>query len=351
MPIRSMSFWILVWVLVSALVGGVTGGDVLIVARKAAGTPPATKGGLHIPQGRRVNFTTHLQDGGGKQWDIQSGLNIGRGTNSAYSGAMYCQISGSNVYSQGYGWKSADGDEIEIGPWSRNNVKVYRRIKVYKDQPLARWLDIFENPTTNNISVQISVYTNRNYTIRNTTTNSGKGVFGPRDWAMITTSSGRSSPTVLHILCGKHSKLRPSVQVQSNSVYARYRLTVPAGKTVVLCHFLAQAHGTDAHTKLLRTFRPYKVLKDLPPGVRIKDLTPGMRFDETLCLAGGELVLWRGQAVDDLVLYLKDLDWVNYRCAERLFNLFPHLDRRIMAGIILLDCRLCYSKLARHLAD
>ncbi len=39
-------------------------------------------------------------------------------------------------------------------------------------------------------------------------------------------------------------------------------------------------------------------MEDVPVG----DLTPGMRLDETLCLAGGELVLWRGQAVDDLVL-------------------------------------------------
>lgn len=226
------------------------------------------RGGLHLPQGRRVSFTYHLTDGAGFRWDIQYYGTVGSGTNSAFSGGMYCRVGGSNVRSNGTGWVSPAGDEIEIGPYTRSSLRCYRRIKAYRDMGLARWLDILENPTTQNITVQVQIYTNRNYTIRNTVTSSGKGVFGPRDWALVTTSSGTNSPAVLHIMCSKHAKVRPAVQLQGNSIYARYNLTVPAGRTVVLCHFLSQAHNPPGHLKTMRTFRPYRALKDLPPNVR-----------------------------------------------------------------------------------
>ena len=234
----------------------------------AGGPPTRSTAGLHLPQARRVSFTYHLTDGAGFRWDVQYYGTVGSGTNSAFSGAMYCRVNGSNVRSSGTGWVSAAGDEVEIGPYSRSSLRCYRRIKAYRDMGLARWLDILENPTTQNITVQIQIHTNRNYTIRNATTSSGTGVFGPRDWAVVTTSSGSNSPAVLHILCGKHAKTRPAVQVQGNSIYARYNLTVPAGRTVVLCHFLSQAHSAAEHLKTMRTFRPYRVLKDLPPTVR-----------------------------------------------------------------------------------
>ena len=32
------------------------------------------KTALHVPHDRQVSFTTQLQDGGGKRWDIQTGL-------------------------------------------------------------------------------------------------------------------------------------------------------------------------------------------------------------------------------------------------------------------------------------
>ena len=239
------------------------------VAGRLPARPPSsaasgkTKSGLHIPQTSRVNFERNMTDGGGFRWNIQHYGTVGQGTNYAYSGGLYCQINGSNVRSSGYGWLNKAGDEVEIGPYSRNNLNVYRRIKVYKDQPLARWLDIFENPTGQDITVQVSIYTNTNWPVVGKT-DVAKG------WAFITEAmgGGQNTPSLLHIVADKRSKMRPQLQIQNNQIYVRWNLTVPANKSIVLCYFESQNHTTAANIKTIKNFRPSTVLKDLPASVR-----------------------------------------------------------------------------------
>jgi len=226
------------------------------------------KSGLHIPQGRSVNFTYTMTDGAGFRWDIQYYGTIGQGTNYAYSGGLYLQVGGSSVHSNGRGWINAAGDEVEIGPFNRNNVNIYRRIKVYKDRGLARWLDIFENRSDKNVSLSVRVYSNTNWTIGNQRFSSGKGQFTEKDYAFITQTQGGNAPAVMHYVCGARSKLRPTVKIQNNQVYVNYSFTVPARGTAVLCYFESQNNSADALAKLMKTMRPYKLLKDLPPTVR-----------------------------------------------------------------------------------
>jgi len=244
----------------------------MMVARPGAAGPSASvknsKSGLHIPQGRSVNFTYTMNDGTGFRWDIQYYGTIGQGTNYAYSGGLYLQINGSSVHSNGRGWINAKGDEVEIGPFNRNNVNVYRRIKVYKDRGLARWLDIFENPTGNAISLKVRVYSNTNWTIGNQRFSSGKGQFTDKDFAFVTQTQGGNAPAVMHYVCGERSKLRPTVSIQNNQIYVNYSFTVPARGKVVLCYFESQNNSSDALVKLMKTLRPHKVLKDLSPSVR-----------------------------------------------------------------------------------
>ncbi len=240
----------------------------------AGGGPPsgtARKGGLHLPQGRNVSFNYVMTDGGGFRWDIQYYGTVAQGTNYAYSGGMYCQVNGSNVRSNtGQGWVNATGDEIEIGPHSGNSLKIYRRIRVYKDQSLARWLDIFENPTGQAITIQLQYYSYVNYGIQRMVSESGQASFatGDRFFVTETRQSGNNTPSLLHVVCGKRAKLQPSVQIQGNSVYFRYRLTVPANKTVLLCHFESQDHGVETLLKRGKALRAYQLLRDLSPGVR-----------------------------------------------------------------------------------
>ncbi len=235
--------------------------------------PPAAsvkndKVGLHLPQGKNVNFTYTMTDGAGFRWDIQYYGTVGQGTNYAYSGGLYLQVNGNSVHSNGRGWASADGDEVEIGPFNRGSVNIYRRIKVYKDQGLARWLDIYENTTSNEQSINVRVYSNTNWTIGNQVFSSGKGQFTDKDFAFITQTQGGNAPAVMHYVCGERSKLRPTVNVQNNQVFVNYTVTIPAKGTSVVCYFESQCNSVDELTKLMKTLRPYKVMKDLPPAVR-----------------------------------------------------------------------------------
>jgi len=238
--------------------------------------------GLHIPQRQPVNFTYTVNDGAGYRWDIQYYGTIGQGTNYAYSGGLYLQINGSSVHSNGRGWMSPAGDEVEIGPYTRNSVKVYRRVKVYKDRGLARWLDIYENTTAQDITLNVRVYSNTNWVIGTRVFSSGKGMFTAKDFAFVTQSQGGNAPALFHFVCGRKSKLRPTVNIRNNQVYVNYGLTVPASKTAVICYFESQNHSASALVKLMKTFRPRDALKDLPSSARklIVNLPVSMDIDD-----------------------------------------------------------------------
>ncbi|MCD6304210.1 MAG: hypothetical protein J7M21_04530, partial [Planctomycetes bacterium] len=233
-----------------------------------AGGSSGKTSGLHIPQQRAVGFNYVLNDGAGYRWDIQYYGSVGQGTNYAYAGGLYLKINGSSVHSSGRGWANAAGDEVEIGPYSRGGLRVYRRIKVFRDRGLARWLDIFENPSGAAVTVNARIYTNTNWSIAQQVYDGGKGQFGEKDCAFVTQTQGGSAPAVLHYVCGKRSKLRPTVSVRGNQISVSYNLTIPAGKTVVLCYFESQNNSMAKLVKLMKTFRPYRAMKDLSPAVR-----------------------------------------------------------------------------------
>ena len=245
----------------------------VLVTVVSAGAPAgAATTGLHVKRAKAISFSNGyyiLQDGGGYRWDFQYYGNIYSGTNYAYSGGMYCQINGSNFQAPGRtGWTNKSGDEIEMGPISRNGLTISRRIKVYKDRPMARWLDIFENPGNAPVTVPIAIYTCTNYTIQQTVTSSGGAVFGEKDIGFRVRTQGGNSPPTMHVVTSKRSKIRPTVQIQSNQIYVRYSLTVPAHKAVILCHFESQNRDVTAHDKLMKKFPGHQLLKDLPGSVR-----------------------------------------------------------------------------------
>lgn len=273
---RKTSFWLGLGVSLLAVAIRRAPAERIAIARPVAATaaeaPSAeakgAKGGLHLPKGRAVSFTYTMNDGAGYRWDVQYYGTIGQGTNYAYSGGLYLQISGSSIHSNGKGWMNADGDEIEIGPYNRNGLNIHRRVKVYKDQGLARWLDIYENPGSQNVTVSARVYSNTNWTIGNRTFSSGKGTFTDKDTSFVTQGQGGNAPALWHYVCGPKAKVRPTVNIQNNQIYVNWSLTVPAKKTVVICYFESQNHSFAEATKLVKTFRPRKAMKDLSPTVR-----------------------------------------------------------------------------------
>ncbi|MDP7287416.1 MAG: hypothetical protein QGH94_05440 [Phycisphaerae bacterium] len=246
-------------------------------ATAARGLPAGNPSDVHVKNHGSVSFRSGyhvMNDGGGNRWDLQYYGCVYRGTRYAYSGGMYCHINGSNVQANNSaGWRNKSGDEIEIGPCNRSGLKVYRRIRVYKDRPLARWLEIFENSGKTNVTVNVQFYTRTHYSIKKTLTSSGKSAFGAADWAFRTTTSSSNGVPLLHVVTSKGAKLRPSVQIQGSTIYVRYNgLVVPAGKTVILCHFESQSRSADVHSKMMAKFPMHSVMNDLPISVRSRIL-------------------------------------------------------------------------------
>jgi len=266
------------WVLLAA--GAGLAEPVVVVERSgrpgvavAPGTSaPSGVAGLHIEHSGQISFRRGsyiMTDGGGYRWDLQYDGRVNSGTNRAYSGAMYCRVAGSNFRTNDHaGWVNKAGDEIELGPWNRNNLNIYRRIRVYKDRPLARWLEIFQNPTGSPIAVKVQIYISTNQPIRQITTNTGGSVFGKKDWAFRTRSTRPDCPATLHVVTSRRAKIRPTVQMHSNQIQIAYDLTVPGGKTVILCHFESQDRNPEGHVTLMKKFPTYRLLRDLGPSVR-----------------------------------------------------------------------------------
>ncbi|MDY7009697.1 MAG: hypothetical protein SVV80_02960 [Planctomycetota bacterium] len=232
----------------------------------ACGQTGKVPDGLHVPNNQQRSFNIQLNDGTGQQWYFQGYLNVYRGINYVYNGGLYCQVSGANVQSNNMAWMNASGDEIEIGPYTRNNCRIYRRARVYKDRGLARWLDIFVNTTSSRQTVPVRIYTNLNRQVSRVITSSGASSFGKKDWAFITEHQGQ--PSLLHIVCGNRSKLRPSVSAGGRAISVNYSLVVPPGGIAVLCYFEAQASGTAELQKTLSQFNAGQLLNDLPRDVR-----------------------------------------------------------------------------------
>ena len=229
----------------------------------------AVKAGIHIPAGKPVNFPYPMTDGDKCSWDLQNfGSVVGQNNGSPYANGPLLQISNAN-FQAGNAWVNAAGDEIELGPFRTGKVTVYRRIKVYKDEGLARWLDIFECDSDQEATIPVAVFTNTMMQITQTLGSGGGNGFGGKDWAFITDGIGGGGPSsLLHIVCDAKSKVRPEVTVQGNSIFVRYNVKVKPHSTAILCYFEAQGQTTGEHVKALRTFRAAKALKDLPAAAR-----------------------------------------------------------------------------------
>lgn len=236
-----------------------------IVTMLAQGADPPPN--PHIPGGRRIRFNHTKADGAGFRWDLYSAGGVLRGTAAVYNYGMQFSIDGRGFSAGRYGWGNAKGDEVEVGAYTLKNLRVYRRIRVYKDRGLARWMEILQNPTGKDITVTAKCLSRTSVPIRNIVTSSGAKTLDERDTAFITQCDA-GKPALLHILRGRWSSVRPAIKAGATEISVSWKLTVPARKTVILCYFESQSHSMESHKKLMKTFDISAVLEDLSPQVR-----------------------------------------------------------------------------------
>ena len=239
----------------------------LLTAVSAEAQTARTPDGLHIPKGSEQAFNIQTTDGGGNQWMLQKYLSVYGGRNYVYASGLVCQASGASVQSpNNRAWRSKNGDEYEIGPYTRNNLQIYRRVKIYKDRGMARWMDIIINTSSSKQVVSVNIASRLNRRITSFATSSGTNKFGKDDWAFITDHQGQAS--LLHIVCGEKSKIHPNVSAAGQNINVSYQVKVPARKAAILCYFEAQAANTNDIKKIMGQFNARELLRDLPSSVR-----------------------------------------------------------------------------------
>ena len=237
----------------------------------AVATGAAADKGIHIPSGRSVSGSWNTADGAGYQWQIYvAGGYVNSGSHSAYSSGMQLQVNSSGFSGSSSGRLNKDGTEIEIGPWRRGSVNIYRRIYVDKKIGYCRWIDIFENTAASPQSLTLQYYNGMGTSTRKTYTTTGGTTTGPKDWGIVTGYTSSSYAAVAHVFATKKSKVRPRFQwTRSNStVYYHHTLNIPAKKTVALCLIEAQRRPFATAQQFLTTFKVDRELKKIPPALR-----------------------------------------------------------------------------------
>lgn len=260
--------------------------------------------GIHLPgaQAWRGGSYWRLNDGAGYLWDIYAGRgHVNSGTNSAYSGGMQLRVSGSTFSVGGSTARlSADGREIEIGPWQRNNMRIWRRVYVDGKGGYCRWVDIFENTGTGDQTIPVQYYSNMGSSVQRIYTTGRTDKVTRSDWGLVTGyTTGSSRPFVMHVYAMRSTKVKPvfTYSIGSNNVRCDFRLKVPVGKTRALCMFEAQRRPETAARKLLDSFPIRRELLKLPPALR----RIVVNMSGALLLLGG-LEFERDEEADLLVL-------------------------------------------------
>ena len=246
----------------------------LAVILVTAGGAAAADKALHIPPGRSVGWNWYVTDGAGFKWDINSYGTVNDGTNDAYDGGLQLQVNGSTYSWGASGRLNKAGDEVEIGPWAKGSVQIYRRIYVDKKGGYCRWVDIFENTSTAAQTLTLRYYSNMGGSTRYIYSTLGKAALTDKDWGCVTAySTGSTSrPCVAHIWATKGTKPKdkPRFEYSANndSLYYHQTLKIPAKRTVAICLFEAQRRPYSAAQKFIRDFRPDREIQKIPPALR-----------------------------------------------------------------------------------
>ncbi|HOF18432.1 MAG TPA: hypothetical protein PK082_05945, partial [Phycisphaerae bacterium] len=256
--------------------------------------------GIHLPANQQVGFYWYATDGAGFRWDVTSYGTINDGTNNAYDGAMQMRVNGQYFNWSSSGNLSADGREVEVGPWAAGSVRIYRRLYIDPKVGYCRWIDIFENGANAAQTVSLRYNTDLGVSPQQMVTSGGKGAVGADDWGLVTGRTSGSYTATLHVWATERGRVKPKVTAKTgnDNVYYDFTLKIPAGKTVALCFFEAQRNSYADAEKFLKAFRPEMELSAVPAALR--KLILNMGGGSTLVL--GSLELPRNEKHDLAVL-------------------------------------------------
>ncbi len=190
-----------------------------------------------------------LLDQVGYRWDIQSNGSILDGSANAYDSAMRLIVGTHSFPNFSHALAREDkGREIVIGPDNYGSLKINRKIFVPKDDAFVRYLDIFENTGTSELTYTVRILTDlgANTSTSYVTTSSGDSGFTVGDNYILTDDAdGTGTPTTVQVFSGANAKIEPylvSTNAPGNDdIEVQFRLVIPAGERMILMHFASQS--------------------------------------------------------------------------------------------------------------
>jgi len=242
---------------------------------RIGGEPAGARGGVaagkndaYLPPGKFTGSIAKMKDGGGFVWDVCYNASLNAGTKVLAGYELDINDSIFNPRERP-GTLSNVVREVAFGPARVSGLDLYRRVRVYKDRSLARWLDVYTNPSNRPVTVRLRSYTAVANGIKRVVVSQGGNLPPTKAAALIAISAGAdpAAPHVLLVNSDGRGKLPTKVDIKGNTINARSTLTVPAGKTVILCHF--KSLGKEADLKrMLNGWETAPLMKDLSEKVR-----------------------------------------------------------------------------------
>lgn len=229
-------------------------------------------GEVHI-QGDNAGFPWAIQDGEKKNWDISADGKVTSGTNGAYNGGMILTVNNAGFAPNGSAKLSKDHREIEIGPWNWNgaNLNISRRVYVDPKLGYCRWIDIFENNTGSDQTINVQYVTNHPAPIKEVLTSSGGKQIDPKkDFAYAAILNDPAKPVNVHVYANRGAKetIQPQFNPGAADIHYNYALTVPNGKAAAICLFESQQADAEKAKAFMKDFDPQIELAKAPAALR-----------------------------------------------------------------------------------
>jgi hypothetical protein len=273
--------------------------DCLVAARPVIAQEPAD----NVDPAAVNAFNFDLTDGTGHIWDFESDGEVGDGehedadvdTDDAFDGFLgISDVDDGNTSPSFPSQTDADLEddrEVVYGPENLVGLDVTRKVYVPEGNDLgfARWLDIFENNTGSDITVDILIDGNLGsdednpFVIQST---SGGLFLSPGDIWWVNCQDAPDDPCVGSFFLGVTNAFKDDDDLEYN-----YALTVPAGERVILLNFVAMRSFGDSSDPIGELIALMESLEDFP--LVDQDLLGGIstaELNDILGVAGGVIV-------------------------------------------------------------
>lgn len=255
-------------------------------AKYAEGTVTITADGQDLTTNLRladnmITLPAQLQDANSFRYTTQTAGGLETGVSSTgnpllpaatltVNGIAFTGASAANL--------GANGRQLTVAPAALlDGLKVSRRVYVPRGGYFARYLEIFENPGSDPVTVTASLQDTLVSGATLKTTSSGDAGLDAAndDWFIVDDYTDSdpfrnyTAPTVARVIgqAGAIQRAQSLTQPTSSAVRAEWNgLTVPAGGRVALMHFVVQQVDRDAATYAAERLEqlPPEALQDLP---------------------------------------------------------------------------------------